>query len=92
MSDSYGNASVISSVGGTEIIANLTLRDTIIIKNNGSAIVYIGFDNTVTSSTGMPINPQGSIELIGRFSRRKISIYGIAASGTQDVRYLSWSS
>lgn len=90
MSDSYGNVTVTSSV--TQIIANLTQRRSIILRNNGTAIVYIGFDNAVASSTGFPLLPQDSIELSGLFTTRKPAIYGISASGSQDIRYLSWDA
>lgn len=90
MADSYGAASVVSTAGGTAILAALTQRRKVIIRNNGTAIVYIGFDDSVTSSTGFPIMPQDSLELSGEFMSRKPAIHAIAASGTQDVRYLSW--
>ena len=90
MADSYGSVSVVSIAGGTAIIANLTSRRSVLIKNVGTAIVYIGFDSSVTSSNGMPLNPQGSLELAGVFTTRKSAIHGIAASGTQDVRYMTW--
>ena len=92
MADSYGSASVVSSAGGTAIIANLTSRRTSLIYNNGTAIVYIGFDSSVTISNGIPLLPQASIELGGAFTSRKKAIYGIAASGTQDVRYMTWDA
>jgi hypothetical protein len=90
MADSYGNVSVVDTAGGTAIIANLNQHRSVIIYNNGTAIVYIGFDSSVTTSNGIPLLPQASIELGGRSVSRKPSIYGIAASGTQDVRYMSW--
>lgn len=90
MADSYGASSVVSTAGGTAIVSNLTQRRRILIRNNGTAIVYIGFDSSVTTSNGFPIMPQDSLELGGEFASRKPAIYGIAASGTQDVRYLAW--
>jgi hypothetical protein len=41
MADSYGAASVVSTAGGTAIIANLVARRSVILKNNGTAIVYV---------------------------------------------------
>lgn len=92
MTDNYGNASVVSTAGGTAIIANLAQRRTVIIYNNGTAIVYLGFDSSVTTSNGIPLLPQSSMELGGKNVSRKTAIYGIAASGTQDVRYMSWDA
>ena len=90
MADSYNTVSVASTAGGSVIIANLTARRNILIKNVGSVIVYIGWDSSVTASNGFPINPQGSLELSGGFVSRKPAVYGIAASGTGEVRYLLW--
>lgn len=88
MANSYGNVSVDTTAD--VIIADLTERKNSIIYNNGTAIVYLGFDNLVTSITGMPIIPRGSLELHSIHNGRKVSVYGIAASGTQDIRYLLW--
>jgi len=90
MSNSYGNASVDTSAD--VIIADLTQRRSVLLKNNGSAIVYVGFDSSVTSSNGFPLMPQDTMEIGGTIVSRGASIYGIAASGTQDVRYLLWDS
>lgn len=92
MANSYGATSVVSTAGGTAIIPTLTQRRSVLLKNNGSAIVYIGFDDSVTSSTGFPLMPQDTIEMSGNIITRGASIFGIAASGTQDVRYLLWDS
>lgn len=92
MADSYGVLSIVSTAGGTEVVANLTARQNILLKNNGTAIVYIGFNNSVTSSNGMPIAPQGSLTIPGKYFSRKKSVFGIAASGTQDLRYMLWDS
>lgn len=92
MANSYGASSVVSTAGGTAIIANLTQRRSVLIKNMGSAIVYIGFDSSVTSSNGFPLDPRDTMEIAGTIVTRGTSIYGIAASGTQDVRYMTWDS
>lgn len=90
MSDSYGNVTVDTSAD--VIIANLTSRRSIIIYNNGTAIIYIGLDDSVTSSNGIPLLPQASIELSGKLVSRKTAIYGVSASGSQDVRYITWDA
>jgi hypothetical protein len=86
MADTY-NAVTIDGTADV-IIANLTGRRTLIIKNVGSAIVYIGLDSSVASTTGLPINPQGSIELNCKHYKRGTAIYGVTASGSSEVRYL----
>lgn len=90
MADSYGQVNV--TVAATVIIANVTERRTSLIYNNGTAIVYLGFNASVTTLTGIPLLPQASIELGGRDVSRKSAIYGIAASGTQDIRYMLWNA
>ena len=89
-SNSYGNASVDTSAD--IIIADLTERRSVLLKNNGSAIVYVGFDSSVTSSNGFPLMPQDTMEIAGTIVSRGTVIYGISASGTQDIRYMTWSS
>lgn len=90
MSNSYGNASVDTSAD--VIIADLTQRRSVLLKNNGSAIVYVGFDSSVTSSNGFPLMPQDTMEIAGTIVSRGTSIYGVAASGTQDLRFMTWDS
>jgi hypothetical protein len=36
----------------------------------------------------MPLMPQDTMELSGKIVSRKTAIHAIAASGTQDVRYM----
>lgn len=88
MSDSYNSVTVDNTAGGTVIIANLTNRKTILIRNNGSVPVYLGFDDSLTTSNGFPLNPQGTIELNYRITKRGSGLYGITASSSTDIRYL----
>jgi len=61
-----------------------TGRISMAIKNNGSATIYIG-DASVTSSNGYPLAAGAEISLdVGE----QVVVYGIAASGTQDIRTL----
>ena len=62
-------------------------RRSCLINNNGSAILYIGFDSTVTSVTGMPVLAGGFWINSGETDAFRGVIYGIAASGTLDVRF-----
>ena len=86
MSDVY-NAVAIDATADV-IIPNLTGRRTVIIKNVGGAAVYLGLDEDVTSVNGLPINPQGSIEISFKHHKRGSAIYGVTASGSSEVRYL----
>ena len=87
MSDSYGAASVDSTAD--VIIADLTKRRTVIIKNVGSNPVYLGTNSSVADTTGWPLNPQGSLEINFKFNKRGSAIYGICSSGlSTSVRYL----
>lgn len=92
MADIYGAVTVDTTAGGTEIVANLSARRTFILKNNGSVVVYLGFDDSLTASNGMPIMPQESIEIGGKFVGRKTGIRGITESSSADVRYMTWDS
>lgn len=80
-----GNFGAITvGTSATQIRAANTSRRSISIFNNGSVTVYVGYDNTVTVSNGMPIPPGGEREL-----RVTSDVYGIAGTAGQDVRYIS---
>lgn len=67
--------------------ANLHLRRTIAVTNNGDQIIYVG-PSGVTTATGTPIAPGGFRSFdVGMY----VTLYAIAASGTQDVRTLEQS-
>lgn len=86
MADTYGNATVDATAD--VIVANLTVRRTVLLRNNGSVPVYLGFDSSVTTTNGMPLNPQGTIELKFGVTKRGTAIYGVTASSSTDIRYL----
>lgn len=59
-------------------------RISIIVQNLGSKEVYLG-PSGVTSSTGIALAPRANISLdLGE----DVDLYAIAASGTQDIRYM----
>jgi hypothetical protein len=60
-------------------------REYFCVHNNGSATLYVGFDSAVTAATGWPVNPG---ETLPTHSSAGAQVYGIAASGTLDVRVL----
>lgn len=75
-----GAADVASTA--TIIVADNPGRSILLLVNAGSAIVYLGGD-TVGAATGFPLAANGSIEL-----RTTSDVWGVAASGTVNVRYL----
>lgn len=88
MANTYNSVTVTSAA--TVIVAAETWRSGLTLYNNGSVTVYIGTDSSVTSSTGMPLAAAGAYDFNGFMSYRG-PIYGITASSTADVRYLSWT-
>jgi len=77
----YGNISVTTSA--TLIKATNTSRKSILIRNNGSSTLYIGGNNSVTTSNGFEVIAGEEI-----YIKDTDEIYGIITSGTLDVRYL----
>lgn len=68
------------------IPAALTDRAGLVLKNNGSAAVYVGFTALqAASSTGYPLAPG---EALGMDISAGVEIYAISSSGTQDLRVL----
>lgn len=61
-------------------------RGKLLLQNLGSNALYIGTDNTVTTSTGLKIGPGGSGELTF-----VSDVYGVADVGTVDTRYIEES-
>ncbi len=78
----------VSTVGTTavEIAATpLTDRTRILVQNNGSKAIYIGEDNTVTTSTGICLPKGASMELpYGETA----NIFAISGTAGQNVRVL----
>jgi len=78
---SYGSESVGTSA--TEVIPASTERKSLLVQNAGSGPVYVGFDSSVTTSNGVKVAAGGTYA----DDTYTGSIYVIAASGTQDVRF-----
>lgn len=68
------------STSATKVPAT-TSGNTLLIKNNGSADIYVG-DSGVSSNDGVTVVPNESLYLY------EGEAYVIASSGTQDVRVL----
>ena len=79
----YGAVSVSTSATELKVGASaLDERKVIMIQAQGSSI-YIGFDNAVTTSTGMELRKRQTITLE---AGSEMTVYAIADSGTIDVR------
>jgi len=90
MANTYDSVSV--DTNATLVVAKNRFRRGVTVYNNGTAIVYIGFDDAVDATSGMPLIPRATASFNRVFDGLRGSIYGIAASGTQDVRYMEWES
>lgn len=79
----YTNISVTTSATELKVGASaLTGRDYIIIQPKDGSI-FIGFDNSVTTSNGIEIKKNQTMYMA---LSEVISVYGIVSSGTVDVR------
>ena len=59
-------------------------RQTMVLKNNGAAVVYVG-NSVVSSTNGYPIAPNAELGLdVGP----DVDVYGRVVSGTVNVRIL----
>lgn len=76
----YGSVSV--DTNSTVIISTNSNRTSLLIRNTGSNIVYIG-TGTVSSSNGFELEEDQSILL-----NTRDEIQALSSSGTQDVRYI----
>jgi hypothetical protein len=70
------------------VVAN-NQRKGILIVNNGAGTAYFGMDVNVTTSNGLPITANGSLNLTGLYDAWRGNIYGISAS-TSDIRFWEW--
>ncbi len=91
MAISY-NTVTVQSASVTLIKAANNARRGIQVYNNGSVIIYVGPDSSVTTGTGIPVLPQSLYETSGEKQGWRGSVYGIAASATADVRYFEWEN
>lgn len=79
----YGNVSVANTA--TDIVGtDLVNRRRILIQNADNKAVFIGSNASVTTSTGIRLDPGSALELEVAAG---INVHGIVSSGTADVRY-----
>jgi len=67
----------------TLIDAGSAGRESVLLYNNGTATIYIGHSG-VTTSNGLPLPVGGSLTV----DKNTAALYGIVASGTQNLRAL----
>jgi len=90
-SASKGKTDVTST--STEIVAANSLRNGVILKNNGSIDVYLGLGVDAVDQEGICVPAGGSATLhyggepSGAYNEFVKAINGIAASGTNSVAY-----
>jgi len=82
---SFNTVSVGTSA--TLIIAADNSRRFLNIVNSSSTVMYIGPDSSITTSTALTILGWQSFNIRKDFGDYKGDVYGIVASGTNDVRY-----
>ena len=85
----YNQVSVGTSA--TLIIAANNNRKGIVLVNYGNAVLYIGPDDQITTANAIPLLPRAFLESTGLAAGWRGSIYGLAESGTIDVRYWEWN-
>ena len=91
MASTYG-AVTVQSASPTLIIGANGYRKGTLITNNSTVTIYLGFDSSVTTSTGTPVLASGYFRNSGERDAWRGDIYGIAASSTANVRYMEWQT
>jgi len=76
------------STSATKIVDANTDRRTLIIMNHSGSTVFIGKDNTVTTSNGLAVTAGSALNLTRLLEGYKGAVYGIVASGTATISYL----
>ena len=88
---SYSNVTVQSS-SATKVIASNPTRKGFFVYNNGTVIIYVGMDSSVTTSTGTPVFPNSTFDMENQNSAWRGDVWAIAASSTADCRYWEWTA
>lgn len=79
------SAETVTTTAAQVLTTPLANRTSVIIQNEGTQSVYVGHDNTVTSSNGIKISKASSATLeVGD----GVDIYMLSASGSMSVRFL----
>lgn len=73
------------------IVAATGVRKGLIIVNSDSSeVLYVGPDNTVTASNGIPVYPKTALTIAGFDEQYASNIWGITAANTVDTRFFQW--
>lgn len=81
----YGASSVTTTA--TLILDAEPWRKGALLCNNSTVTIYLGLDSNVTTTTGFPLTASGTFATNDVAGVWRGKIYGIAASGSADVRY-----
>lgn len=74
-----GTSAILANVSGS----NLTNRKSLTVYNNGTVLIYFGFTNAVTTSTGTPVVPGTTVIFsVGPST----NVYLISGTASQNVR------
>lgn len=84
------NAVTVTNVA-TLILPSNPSRRGALVYNNGTVTVYLGFDSSVTSTTGLPLVAGATYNDSGDSDLYRSDIYGITASSSSDVRFHEWT-
>lgn len=86
---SYNTVTVGTSA--TQIVASNTDRKGLIVANtSGTATLYVGPNNSVSTTNGLPVGTNGSLTLSGLETAYRGDVFGISNAGNIDVRYWEW--
>ena len=73
-----------------EVIASNSRRKGFILHNNSSATIFWGFDNTVTTSNGLPLLASATHFNSGLADGYRGSVFVIVAASTSNMRFQEW--
>ena len=91
MANSFNTVSVTDTA--TTILAANAKRKGAFVRNWGTGLIYWGLDTTVTTTTGMPLEPGEVLNNSGLADNWRGGIIAIAESGkTQDIRFNEWEA
>lgn len=88
MASTYGTVTVTTSP--TLVVPANSWRKGCLVTNNSNAVVYFGWDTSVTTSSGQPIYAGGNLRNSGERDCWRGDLYFVVGSGTADVRYSEW--
>lgn len=88
MANNYNSATITTSA--TRIVSLKNTRRGTLIFNNSSQTVYLGMDNLVTTSNGLPLVSNATFMSSGYLDIWRGDVWAIVAATTSDVRFWDW--